>query len=156
MVPRLARAYREHDFERIGCIYRRSLFWAAVLVIPPIVLINLLGQPFVALLLQRGLFTAQDSQLVAELLRIYSFGSLGWIVFSISVRVLWIIGNSGITVVITWLGIVQFYFIGYLLIDQFGVKGLAASTAIYFNIVGLALFLAMKQCLKKEINARKL
>ncbi len=156
MVPRLASAYREGDFDRIRLICKQSFFWAAVLVIPSIVLINLLGQPFVALLLQRGLFTAKDTQLVAELLLIYSFGSFGWIILGISVRVLWIMDKSGLTVVITWLGIVQYYLAGYFLVDQFGVKGMAASSAIFLNSVGLALFFAMKHCLRKEIHDRSL
>jgi len=154
MVPRLASAYRESDFERIGLICKQSFFWALVLVIPSIVLINLLGRPFVALLLQRGIFTAQDTQIVAELLLIYSFGSYGWILLCISVRVLWTIGKAGLTVVITWLGIVQYYLVGYFLADHFGVQGMAASFAVYLNFVGLTLYFAMKHCLRKERHAR--
>ncbi|MCP4109531.1 MAG: hypothetical protein GY749_29090 [Desulfobacteraceae bacterium] len=150
MVPRLAMAHRNRDPRRIMHIGKRSCILASLLIIPSLVLINIWGEPIVALLLERGLFTSKDSHLVSQLLMIYSFGAPGWIMTDVCVRILWIIGNSGLTVIIIWLGIGVYYLIGCMLIGQYGVRGMAASSAIFFNIIGLAFFLTVKHCLRKQ------
>ncbi len=150
IVPKLAKAYRNQDPRQIMNIGKRSFILASLLIIPLLVLINIWGKHLVALLLERGLFTSKDSQLVSELLLIYSFGALGWIVTDISVRILWTTGNSGLTVIITWVGIGQYYITGYILVRQFGVWGMAASSALFFNTIGLASFFAVRHCLKKQ------
>ncbi len=149
MVPRLASAYRNGNTEQMLLIAGKALRWSVLLVIPAVVLINLLGEPFVDILLQRGRFTPEDVRIVSDLLMIYSFGSFGWILLSISVRVLWIMGRSGLTVAVTWLGIVQYYAAGYWLTGAYGAKGLAMGSAVYFNLVGLVLYCMMKAMINK-------
>jgi putative peptidoglycan lipid II flippase len=149
MVPRLAENYRRKEYYKLWPIAKKACLFSAVLIIPPLILINIYGESIIALLLQRGRFTAHDSHLVSQLLLIYSFAAMGMILVTVSLRVLWILGKAQLSFIFSSFSLIIYFAIAYALCI-YGAKGLAASYAIYFNISGLSLFFIMKYFLNRH------
>lgn len=85
--PRLAARAAQHDIFGLRGLYRRALLTILALAIPAAVILILFAQPIVALLLQRGAFTADSTALVASVLQFYALAVIGESLLELTARI---------------------------------------------------------------------
>lgn len=154
LVPKIANAAREKRDQEILSMAGRVVLLISFFILGFLVLINLFGKEMIAFFLERGMFSGKDTILVSDLLFIYTFSAIGWIMISVSVRVLWVYHKTGLTMVMTWAGIGVYYISGIILTPVYGVKGLAAASCVFYNLTGLSFWVVMVYtCRKRQKNA---
>jgi putative peptidoglycan lipid II flippase len=153
LVPRLNVAFRDRAMDRLLQLTHQAMLWSGGLIAVPIICLLAGGASLTAAVFERGAFTAADSRLVAELLVVYAFGAPGWVLLTVSLRVLWVLGQARHTAVVTLLGMLLYFPSGYWLSALFGVHGLAAGFSLYINLVGILLYLSTRRYLRETTCA---
>lgn len=113
---------------------RKQLFTSAILIVGlalPAVLVLVIWAPeIVSLLFQRGSFTGEDSQRVAEVLRFAALQIPFYILGSLSARVVVAMQAPRFIVIVSALATLGNGLLNWLLMQQMGLSGIALATAL--------------------------
>ncbi|WP_110985457.1 murein biosynthesis integral membrane protein MurJ [Acaryochloris thomasi] len=113
---------------------RQSLIITAMSMMPIGALMSALALPIIRVLLERGEFTASNSQLVASILAVYGLGMFIYLARDVLVRVFYGLGDGKTPFKITLVGLGFHALFCYLFTSAFQAQGLAMAT------VGVNLF----------------
>lgn len=140
--PVVARALADGDTERARDRVERDLALACRLVLVGAATVVACAPQIIAILFQRGAFTAQDTAVTASILRVYALGLLGQTLVGVLIRTYFSAGRP------TWYpigamtaGVVATTWIGAATVDSWGVLAIAAANAAGITVTA-ALLLA--------------
>jgi len=106
-----------------------SIRLAFLLTIPSAIGLIVLSRPIIALIYQRGHFTANDTDHTAAALAFYAIGLAGYSAIKILAPAFYALGDSRKPMIISLLSMVMNYGMNWLLVSRFQERGLALSTS---------------------------
>lgn len=138
--PRLAQRAAAKDSNGFHSLYRIALLTILGLAIPSALVAILFAQPIVALVLQRGAFDAESTQVVAAVLQFYALAIVGESLLELTTRVFYANHNStipmfaAIATLVLRVGLMVWWR------DLFGAPGLALAYGVGVLIEAIALW----------------
>jgi len=138
-LPDLSRHAAAADDAAIRRGVSSALRLMLMLNVPAMIGLMVLAEPIVALLYERGRFTAADTQATAAALRFYAPGLIGYSVVKIASPTFYSLGNSRTPVIVSVTSVTVNLILNILLVRVLGFRGLALGTAIaaLFNAAAL-------------------
>jgi putative peptidoglycan lipid II flippase len=144
--PVVARALADGDTERARTRVERDLALAACLVLLGTATVVACAPQLIALLFQRDAFTAQDTAVTADVMRVYALGLLGQTLTGVLVRSYFSAGRaSWYPVAAMAAGIVTTSGTGAWAIGSWGVTGIAAANACGITLTSVLLLVGMRR-----------
>lgn len=138
--PVVARALADGDTERARDRVERDLALAGTLVLLGTAAVVACAPQLIALLFQRGAFTAQDTAATAGVMRVYALGLLGQTLTGVLVRSYFSAGRAAwYPVAAMAAGIVATSWIGARTLGSWGVTGIAAANATGITLTAVLL-----------------
>jgi putative peptidoglycan lipid II flippase len=138
--PVVARALADGDTERARARVERDLALASCLVLVGAATVVACAPQIIAILFQRGAFTAQDTVVTAGVMRVYALGLLGQTLVGVLIRSYFSAGRP------TWYptaamaaGVGATFWIGAGTVDSWGVSGIAAANAVGITVTAALL-----------------
>jgi putative peptidoglycan lipid II flippase len=137
-LPFLARLYAEGRHAELERVLLQTLQAGVALALLMAAGLLALAQPIVAVLYERGQFSAQDTALVAHLLRLYAFSAPAWVAQQIAVRAFYARDDTwrpmllGTAVTVPVVGLYA------VLTDRFGADGIVVASVIGMTVNALA------------------
>ncbi|MER5786800.1 lipid II flippase MurJ [Streptomyces sp. NPDC001980] len=142
--PVVARALAEGDTERARSRVERDLSVAASVVLLGTAVVVSCAPQLIHLLFQRGAFNAVDTAATAGVMRVYALGLLGQTLVGVLVRSYFSAGRaSWYPVGAMAAGIAVTSWIGALVVDAYGVTGIAAANATGITATAVLLLAGM-------------
>jgi putative peptidoglycan lipid II flippase len=129
-LPDLARHAGDGDRAAIRRGVSSALRLMLMLNIPAMIGLIVLAEPIVALLYQRGQFTAVDTHATAAALRFYAPGLIGYSIVRIASPTFYSLGNSRTPVIVSVMSVTVNLVLNVLLFRIMGFRGLALGTAL--------------------------
>lgn len=146
--PAISRLVAQQDFARIRTTLANALGLMLFLNLPASVGLIVLARPIVALIFERGRFTAADTMNTAAALQLYAIGLVGYSVVRIISPTFYALGRSRIPVIVSAGSVLVNIILNVTLVRSFGYRGLALGTSITAILnAALQLFL-----LRREIH----
>ncbi|WP_328871491.1 murein biosynthesis protein MurJ [Streptomyces sp. NBC_00287] len=144
--PVVARAVAEGDMERARTRVERDLALAACVVLLGAATVIACAPHIVELLFQRGAFTAKDTAVTADVMRVYALGLLGQTLVGALIRSYFAAGRP------TWyplammsVGILVTSLLGVRTVGPWGVAGIAAANAAGITVTAVLLLAGMRR-----------
>jgi putative peptidoglycan lipid II flippase len=128
-LPEISRHAAAGDVPAMRSTLSRALRMMLMLTVPATVGLMVLADPIVALILERGRFTAHDTAATAAALMCYAPGLLAYSGVKIASPVFYSMRDSRTPVLVSVTSVGVNLFVNILLVRAFGFRGLAAGTA---------------------------
>lgn len=125
-----------------------SIRLALLLTIPSSVGLIVLRMPIIALIYQRGHFTANDTERTANVLAFFAIGLAGYSAIKILAPAFYALGDSRKPMIISLISMAINYLMNWMLVDKFQERGLAFSTSAVALLNFVLLYLMMQRRLK--------
>ena len=146
--PAISRMVAERDFARIRSTLANAIGLMLLLNLPATIGLIVLARPIVAVIFQRGNFTAADTVATAAALQLYAIGLIGYSIVRIISPTFYAVGRSRIPVMVSAGSVVVNIILNVTLVRTLGYRGLALGTSITAIInASVQLFL-----LRREIH----
>ncbi|KOU67276.1 membrane protein [Streptomyces sp. MMG1533] len=140
--PVVAQALADGDTERARARVERDLALASCMVLVGAATVIACAPQIIAILFQRGAFTAQDTVVTAGVMRVYALGLLGQTLVGVLIRSYFSAGRP------TWYptgamaaGVAATFWIGQATVNSWGVSGIAAANAVGITVTAALLLL---------------
>lgn len=140
--PKLSSMISNHEVKAFRKLTAESIVYGLLLVIPSVIGLMLYVKPVIRIFYQHGAFTAQSTEMVAGPLFWYTPGLLGLIFIEVLNRVYYAHNNARTPLFVSIIHVVLNIVLNIILSKYFGLKGLAAATAIS-NILSAGLLVAL-------------
>jgi putative peptidoglycan lipid II flippase len=154
--PVVAQALADGDTERARVRVERDLVLASCLVLVGAATVVACAPQIIAILFQRGAFTAQDTVVTAGVMRVYALGLLGQTLVGVLIRSYFSAGRP------TWYptatmaaGVGVTFWIGEGTVDSWGVSGIAAANAVGITVTAALLLLGPPGRAKGQAGGRR-
>ena len=128
--PAISRMVAEQDFARIRSTLANALGLMLFLNLPATIGLIVLARPIVAVIFQRGNFTAADTINTAAALQLYAIGLIGYSIVRIISPTFYAVGRSRIPVMVSAGSVVVNIILNVTLVRTLGYRGLALGTSI--------------------------
>jgi putative peptidoglycan lipid II flippase len=129
-MPAIARHADREDFAALRREVADGLAMMVMLNVPATFGLIALATPIVAMLLERGAFTAADTQATAAALMCYAVGLTGYSVVKIASPTFYALHESRTPVLVSTASVVVNVALNLLLVRRFGYLGLAVGTSV--------------------------
>jgi putative peptidoglycan lipid II flippase len=146
--PAISRMVAEQDFARIRSTLANALGLMFFLNVPATLGLIILARPIVAVIFERGEFTAADTVATAAALQFYALGLVGYSVVRIISPTFYALQRSRVPVMVSAGSVLVNVALNLALVEVMGYRGLALGTSIT-AIVNAAVQLVL---LRREIN----
>jgi putative peptidoglycan lipid II flippase len=142
-LPTLSRSTVNPDYAEFRHTLAHSLALVFLLCIPSAVGLAVLAEPIIALIFERGRFTAFDTMQTAKALSAYAIGLAGYGAIKVLSPAFYALNDARTPMLISLASIAVNYLMNLLLVGPFGHVGLAGSTSAValVNFFLLALFM---------------
>ncbi|MDP2053473.1 MAG: murein biosynthesis integral membrane protein MurJ, partial [Acidobacteriota bacterium] len=128
--PAVSRLVAEGNFARIRSTLAGAISLMLLLNVPATVGLIVLAQPIVAVIFERGRFTAADTMATAAALQFYALGLVGYSIVRIVTPTFYSLQKSRIPVMVSMASVVVNVALNWWLVGVLGFRGLALGTAI--------------------------
>lgn len=128
--PTLSKMHADNNNEQLKSLINKAIKAIIFVLFPVMVGLMILKVPIIRVLLERGKFTHESTQITAMVLFYYSIGALGLGVQEILNKVFYAIGNTKTPMVAGIFGAALNIVLNITLVRYLGVGGLALSTSI--------------------------
>lgn len=146
-LPAISRAAARQDRDEFRATLASSLRFALFLTMPSAVGLIVLGDPILALIYERGQFTAADTARTAETLACYSLGLVGYSLIKILAPAFYALDDAKTPARISLASILVNLVLNAALVGVLAERGLALSTALVATLNALFLFeLLRRRC----------
>jgi putative peptidoglycan lipid II flippase len=129
-LPLIARRAADKDVAGMRDSVSSGLAMMLTLNVPATVGLIVLAHPIVALLFERGQFTAADTAATAGALMAYAIGLTGYSVVKIASPTFYALGQSRTPVLVSVLSVLTNAALNLLLVREYGYRGLALGTSL--------------------------
>jgi putative peptidoglycan lipid II flippase len=128
--PAVSRLVAEGNFERIRSTLAGAIALMLLLNIPATLGLMVLAEPIVAVIFERGRFTAADTMATAAALRFYALGLVGYSIVRIVSPTFYSLHKSRIPVMVSMASVAVNVALNWWLVGTLGFRGLALGTSI--------------------------
>jgi len=128
--PAISRLVAEGNFDRIRSTLAGAISLMLLLNVPATVGLIVLAQPIVAVIFERGRFTAADTMATAAALQFYALGLVGYSIVRIVSPTFYSLQKSRIPVMVSMASVVVNVALNWWLVGRLGFRGLALGTSI--------------------------
>lgn len=128
--PAVSRLVAEGNFDRIRSTLAGAISLMLLLNVPATLGLIVLAEPIVAVIFERGRFTAADTMATAAALRFYALGLVGYSVVRIVSPTFYSLHKSRIPVMVSMASVVVNVSLNWWLVGRLGFRGLALGTSI--------------------------
>jgi putative peptidoglycan lipid II flippase len=128
--PAVSRLVAEGNFDRIRSTLAGAISLMLLLNVPATLGLIVLAEPIVAVIFERGRFTAADTMATAAALRFYALGLVGYSVVRIVSPTFYSLHKSRIPVMVSMASVVVNVGLNWWLVGRLGFRGLALGTSI--------------------------
>ena len=128
--PAVSRLVAEGNFDRIRSTLAGAITLMLLLNLPATLGLMVLAQPIVAVIFERGRFTAADTMATAAALQFYALGLVGYSVVRIVSPTFYSLHKSRIPVMVSMASVVVNVALNWWLVGLMGFRGLALGTSI--------------------------
>jgi len=128
--PAISRMVAERDLGRIRSTLAGALGLMFFLNVPATVGLVVLARPIVAVIFERGEFTAADTLATAAALQLYAIGLVGYSIVRIISPTFYALQRSRIPVMVSAGSVIVNVALNLMLVDLLGYRGLALGTSI--------------------------
>jgi putative peptidoglycan lipid II flippase len=132
LFPQFARLSANHDYQNLRRLFRNYLCLGVAASIVAAILLAGLSEPIVRLLFQRGAFSEADTRLVSTVQSLFVIQLPFHVGGLIAVRLLSALRRNYLLVIISAITLVGDIAANYVLMQLFGVAGIALSTSVVF------------------------
>ena len=148
--PALSKKIGSDDLEGFGQIVTSSIRIMLIIIAPVMVGMALVSDDVTALVYGRGQFTEYSINLTSSALKFYTFGMLAYGVNEILNKCFYSMKKPKIPMIASVFGILSAVIVSYLSVKvwNFGVKGLALSSAIATTVVAVILTITLNRMVK--------
>jgi putative peptidoglycan lipid II flippase len=129
-IPRIARRAAADDRDGLRRTISTGVSMMLALTVPATLGLVVLARPIVALLFERGHFTASDTTATAAALMCYAVGLSGYSIVKVATPTFYAIGQSRVPVIVSAATIGMNVALNLLLVRAVGYRGLALGTSI--------------------------
>jgi putative peptidoglycan lipid II flippase len=129
-VPAIARRAAARDLDGLRRTLSSGVAMMLALTIPATLGLVVLARPIVALLFERGRFTANDTEATAAALVCYAIGLAGYSIVKVATPTFYAIGQSRTPVIVSAIIVVANAALNLLIVRRFGYRGLAFGTSL--------------------------
>lgn len=156
LFPKMSRQIGADDREGLKDTIQYGLRYLAVLLIPSAIFLSVYGREIISVTIQRGMFTAENTNMTAGVLTAYSLGLLSTGAYNFLQRYFYSDGNYRIPFIITAVvATLDIILSLWLKETRLGVAGLALANTIAFS-TGLIILLTLISRRLSGINFRKI
>jgi len=128
--PAISRLVAEGSFGRIRSTLAGAISLMLLMNVPATVGLMVLAQPIVAVIFERGRFTADDTMATAAALQFYALGLVGYSIVRIVTPTFYSLQKSRIPVMVSMASVVVNVALNWWLVGRLGFRGLALGTAM--------------------------
>lgn len=128
--PAVSRLVAEGNADRVRSTLAGAITLMLLLNVPATLGLMVLAQPIVALIFERGRFTAADTMATAAALQFYALGLVGYSVVRIVSPTFYALHKSRIPVMVSMASVVVNVALNWWLVGRLGFRGLALGTSI--------------------------
>lgn len=143
--PKLSRANASQNREETDSLIVMSLRAIAVVILPLMAGLIILGHPIISVIYERGKFTAQDARLTGIALSCYSVGMIGFSVNEVLSKAFFSMQNSKTPMVNAIISMLGNIVLAYTLSKLWGIGGLALATAGGSTINAVLNYICMRR-----------
>jgi putative peptidoglycan lipid II flippase len=147
-LPAVSRSAARDDIDEFRHTLASSIQMAFLLTIPSAIGLIVLGGPIIALIYERGLFTAADTGRTADALAFYAIGLAGYAAIKILAPAFYALGDARKPMLISLFSILINFILNWLLVDPMRERGLALSTSIVALLNFILLYLLIRRRIK--------
>jgi len=156
LFPKMSRQIGLGDRDGLKDTIQYGIRYLAALLVPSALFLSIFGREIISLTIQRGMFTAENTDMTARVLTAYSLGLFSTGAYNFLQRYFYSEGNYRTPFIITAIvAIIDIAFSLWLKETRFGVSGLALANTIAFTSGLVILFILINKRLG-GINARKI
>jgi putative peptidoglycan lipid II flippase len=141
----LARRAAEGDLEGLRETLRHALRILGFLTIPATVGLLVLGQPIVALLYERGRFTALDTRQTASALFFYGVGLAAYTAVKVLAPAFYALGSPRVPLIASVSAVIVNLLVNALLFERFGFRSVALGTSLAAVVNALVLAVSFER-----------
>jgi len=153
--PVVTRALADGDTERARARVERDLALASCMVLVGAATVVACAPQIIAILFQRGAFTAQDTAVTADVMRVYALGLLGQTLVGVLIRSYFSAGRPAwYPTVAMAAGVGATFWIGAGTVNSWGVSGIAAANAVGITVTAALLLVGPPGKRKGRAGAR--
>jgi len=128
--PAVSRLIAERDFHALRSTLAGALGLTLLLNVPATIGLIVLARPIVAMIFERGKFTASDTLNTAAALQFYAIGLIGYSIVRIISPTFYALGRSRVPVMVSAGSVLANVVLNITLVRSFGYRGLALGTSI--------------------------
>jgi putative peptidoglycan lipid II flippase len=132
ILPYLSKMIACQDWLAVRRTLKKYLRLIFLTTIPLTVMLVVFSEPIVKVLFQRGLFTYQDTQIVAQLQSFYALQIPFYIGNILLIKMLISMQDKFILMSISGLNVIMNIIFNYLFVQWLGIKGIALSTSVVY------------------------
>ena len=143
ILPNLSKLHAKGEHAELRNTLMQGMRQSFFFIMPAMAGLLILGQPVIALLFERGEFTAHDTHMAATALAFYAGGLLAFAWVKIIVTGFYAMQDTKSPVIIASIAMLLNILLNFALIGFLGYKGLALSTTISFGLNCIALYLLL-------------
>ena len=160
--PAISKNYEEGNLDYVKELIQYLFVIMMAIFVPFLLVVSFFGEPIIALLYQRGEFTAESTKMTAQIFLIYSFGIFGYIAQDLFNKVLYLASKYIYTLVGTVVVVGANFTADLLLVryTSFGIKEMALVTTVllsfYAVLVAFALYRVVGKYWNKTLMSRLL
>jgi putative peptidoglycan lipid II flippase len=147
-IPRIARRAAAEDRDGLRRTISTGVSMMLALTVPATLGLVVLARPIVALLFERGHFTAADTAATAAALMCYAIGLSGYSIVKVATPTFYAIGKSRVPVIVSAATISLNIALNLMLVRTMGYRGLALGT----SVAALANAAALLYLLRRELE----
>ena len=127
--PAISKNYEEGNMDYVRELIQYLFVIMMVIFIPYLLVVSFFGEPVIALLYERGKFTAESTHMTAKIFLIYSFGIFGYIAQDLFNKVLYLASKYVYTLIGTVM-VVGINLIADLTLSRYTLWGIEASAVV--------------------------
>lgn len=143
ILPSLSRAGARKEFDEIRATLLHGLRQTFFLVFPALLGLIVMRRPIIALLFERGAFTATDTQQAGTALLFYAAGLLSFVWVKVLVAGFYAVQNTKTPVIVASGSMFLNILLNCVLVGPMGYKGLALATTLSFTVNCVLLYVLL-------------
>jgi putative peptidoglycan lipid II flippase len=144
-IPRIARRAAAEDRDGLRRTISTGVSMMLALTVPATLGLVVLARPIVALLFERGHFTASDTAATAGALMCYAIGLSGYSIVKVATPTFYAIGKSRVPVIVSAATIALNIALNLMLVRSMGYRGLALGTSVAALVNAAALLYLLRR-----------
>jgi len=144
-IPRIARRAAAEDRDGLRRTISTGVSMMLALTVPATLGLVVLARPIVALLFERGHFTAADTAATAGALMCYAIGLSGYSIVKVATPTFYAIGKSRVPVIVSAATIALNIALNLMLVRSMGYRGLALGTSMAALVNAAALLYLLRR-----------